>query len=363
MSTPDSSPVFGQLPCPFVIAEIGGNHEGSMEAAERLTREAVAAGAHAVKFQAYSPSGIVNSMLSPERHAHFRRFALNPDEYVRLARLTRALGAEFMASLWDTEYLNLLDPFIEIHKVGSGDITNYPLVKALALRGKPLCIATAMATLDEITDLIAFLDDVNPDLRADGRLCFMHCVATYGEPLDGYANLRAIETLRRELPSEIAVGYSDHTVGLVAIETAVCMGAQVIEVHFTDDTTRSFRDHHFSKTREILEQFMQFCRRRQAMLGPGTKQPVMEIETAERIREFRRAVYLNREMSAGEVVQESDLATLRPCVGIDARDYFRVVGRRLRRDRKALEQLSWDDFEVEQGGTSRGTVPVLAGGG
>lgn len=343
----ESRLTFAQLPCPFVIAEIGGNHEGNPQVAHDLVRKAVAGGAHAVKFQAYSPDRIVNPVLSPERHGHFAKFALAPDEYLELARFTRSLGARFMASLWDSEYLELLDPLIEVHKIGSGDLTNFPLVKALAQRGKPLCIATAMSTLSEIKELIAFVDDVNPRLRASGALCVMHCVATYGEPLDRYANLRAIETLRRGLPDDVVIGYSDHTVGLVAVEAAVCVGAQVIELHFTDDTTKSFRDHQFSKTREMLMQFVEFCARREAMLGSGTKEPIADIETPARIREFRRAVYFLRDMVSGAVADETNLTTLRPCEGIDAREYFSVLGRRLKRQKSAHEPLSWSDFESQ----------------
>lgn len=336
---------FDDLPTPFVIAEVGGNHEGRIEYARELSKDAVAAGAHAVKFQAYVPDRIVSKLESPDRHAHFGRFALAPEEYVDLARLVTGLGVRFMASVWDRELFELLDPHIEVHKVGSGDLTNRPLVAQLARTHKPLCVATAMSTMAEVADLVAFIDEVNPALRPSRRLCVMHCVATYGEPLDKHANLRAIETLRRELPDDVVIGYSDHTAGTAALEIATCIGAEVLEAHFTDDTTREFRDHHFSKDRRSLSALLEFCSRRDELLGGGVKEPVAAVETAERIREFRRAVYFKEDVPAGTVATEATLTTLRPCVGIEARAYFEVLGRKLRVAKRAFEAVHWEDFE------------------
>ena len=197
---------FLDLPDPFIIAEIGGNHEGDFDYALRLAQQAIDAGAHAVKFQAYSPDRKVNAVQSPKRNRHFRRFALTERQYLELAERVREMGAMFMASIWDTKFLELLDPLIEVHKIGSGDLTNLPLVKKLVEKNKPLCVATAMATLDEVWEFVRFVDAVNPELRPGDPLCVMHCVASYGEPLDHYANLAAIETLRAELPPDVVVG-------------------------------------------------------------------------------------------------------------------------------------------------------------
>lgn len=330
---------------PFIIAEIGGNHEGQMSYACRLLDDAVAAGADAVKFQTYAPDRIVSRVEAPERHRHFGRFALKPGEYVELARLCHASGVSFMSSLWDMESFRLLDPWINLHKVGSGDLTNYRLLKPLAETGKPLCLATAMADLDEVRGAVDFIRSVNPDLVASGNLCLMHCVAMYGDSRDEFANLQSIRVLQDEFAPEIAIGYSDHTMGGVACMVAVGMGAVVIETHFTDDNSREFRDHHFAHTRESLAELVDFCRRREVMMGDHTKQPVAGVETPERIREFRRAVYFRSDVRAGDVATEDNLTTLRPCHGISATDYFRVLGRRLRRDKPAFVALSWDDFD------------------
>jgi sialic acid synthase SpsE len=133
--------------------------------------------------------------------------------------------------------------------------------------------------------------------------------------------------------------------GNVAVKIAVCMGARVIETHFTDDNTREFRDHHFAHTKETLADFIEFCKRREQMLGVAEKKPISGVETPRRIWEFRRACYLTRDMKVGEIVTEKELTTLRPNEGIDARHYFALVGKKLVRDIRAFERLRWDDFE------------------
>src|SRR6056297_2028293 len=144
-----------ELTRPFVIAEIGGNHEGNLDYAFKLLDDAAEAGADAVKFQTYTPDRIVSKIESPERHKHFGRFALPMDNYVALAERCRERNVMFMSSLWDTESIDALDRYIAMHKVGSGDLTNYPLLKRFATTNKPLCIATAMSTLSEVVETVA----------------------------------------------------------------------------------------------------------------------------------------------------------------------------------------------------------------
>ncbi|QDS96355.1 N,N'-diacetyllegionaminic acid synthase [Roseimaritima multifibrata] len=336
---------FLEIDRPYVIAEIGGNHEGDMDFARKLLLDAAEAGADAVKFQAYSPDKIVNKLQDPERHQHFGKFTLSLEQYRELAEMCVEVEVDFMASVWDMGAFRFLDPLIAVHKIGSGDLTNYRLLKPMAETGKPICIATAMADMEEVLAAVAFVRDVNPAIVESGGLCVMHCVAMYGDPRDEYANLAAIDALAAALPPQVVVGYSDHTLGNVAVKVAVERGARVIETHFTDDNSRDFRDHHFAHTKEELNDFVVYLRRRQEMLGRAVKVPVFEVETSDRIAEFRRAVYLRRDCLAGTVVSEDLLTTLRPLRGISASEYFKVVGKVASRDLVAYEPLDWGDFK------------------
>ena len=329
----------------FVIAEIGGNHEGNFDYAKHLLAEAIESGAHAVKFQIYRADKIVSPVEGSDRNAHFKKFELKDEQFFELANIAKSAEVQFLASLWDSDSLATYDPILPMHKVGSGDLTNYPLLISLVRTGKPIIISTAMATLEEVNDTVAFVESVDPAIVSDGRLCIMHCVAMYGEPKDEFAELGAITALRDAFPG-VPIGYSDHTIGTYACELAVALGVRTFEIHFTDDKTREFRDHQLSVTKDEMQEFIANARRAITLMGRGVKAPVESIETPERIQQFRRAVYFKRDLPAGHQVCEEDIVTLRPNVGIDARKFSSLLGRKLRVDKRAYEALAEEEFET-----------------
>lgn len=336
-----------QLPeryaAPLMIAEIGGNHEGDFEYAKKLLNDAVEAGAHAVKFQTYSADGLVNPRLDSARHKHFGKFSLPIEQFKELAMLSQNRGVLFMSSLWDTVSLEELDPFIQIHKVGSGDLTNFPLLELIALKNKPLLLSTAMATMDDIVRAVEFIREVNPRLIEERKFCLLHCVAMYGDPQHSFAHLLAIKVLQERFP-DLKIGYSDHTIGNSACQVALALGANILEFHFTDDKSREFRDHHISLDKADLQNLLVRAREITELLGQQDKEPVAAVETPARIREFRRGLYLARDMRAGERIEAQDLVTLRPFTGIDPRDYRSLIGKQLLRDVEKFETLEWGFF-------------------
>lgn len=328
----------------FIIAEIGGNHEGDFKYAKKLLYDAIESGADAVKFQTYKPEKIVNKLVDKDRYDHFSKFSLDDDQFLELAQISKDNNIIFMSSVWDMDSLELLDPFIEVHKIGSGDITNYPLIQEIVKKGKPTIISTAMTTIEEIRSVVDFILKVDTSILSENRLGIMQCVAMYGEPLDEYANLNVINTLKNEFPDAI-IGYSDHTLGIHACNIAVGMGAKILEIHFTDDKNRNFRDHHLSVTKDELIMLIEDIRKTENMLGSPFKKPVSDIETISRIKEFRRACYLNKDLSKGKIITQDDLITLRPNIGIDATKYFKIIGKRLDKKVKKGEPLDWNYFE------------------
>jgi N,N'-diacetyllegionaminate synthase len=329
---------------PFIIAEIGGNHEGNIDYAKKLLIDAAKSGADAVKFQTYFPEKIVSKVEDPNRYEHFSKFSLPIENYFELAKLAKQHGVMFMSSIWDHDSLNELNPLIDIHKVGSGDITNYPLIKSLLLTGKPLIISVAMAKMSEIKEVVEYISSVDPTYLSDNKLAILQCVAMYGDPKDCFANLNVIKSLKSEFQN-VTIGYSDHTVGNFAANIAVALGAEIIEIHFTDDKSRDFRDHHISINAKELADLQENISRTITLLGSSKKYPVNEIETSERIREFRRGCYLKNDLKKGDIISSENLTTLRPCKGIDARDFEKIIGSKLLKDKKAFVSLSWSDFE------------------
>lgn len=327
----------------FVIAEIGGNHEGDFEYAQRLLKQAANSGADAAKFQVYSGDKLVSRIADPERNKHFDRFALTIDQYEQLAQMAKDLEIMFMASIWDRESLARLDRYIAVHKIGSGDFNAYELVEAIIRTGKPIIQSCGLATIEEIEDYVDFVKSIDPDYIEQRKLCLLQCTVMYPIP-DEQANLNAMRLIadRTHLP----VGYSDHTLGTYAAEIAVAMGAQVIEMHFTDEREgKTFRDHQLSVTQHEMQQFVTQVDKIKTLQGSYDKQLMpIEIENNHPVF-FRRAIYPLVDLAVGEQLARNNVTSLRPNKGIDARDYFNVLGKTLKVAKKAHEPIFWNDLE------------------
>jgi N-acetylneuraminate synthase/N,N'-diacetyllegionaminate synthase len=321
---------------PLLIAEIGGNHEGDFAYAKRLTELAIASGADVVKFQLYRGATLVNQLESPDRYVHFTRFELAREQHLELADMCRAAGVTYLASVWDIEMLEWIDPHLAFYKVGSGDLTAYPILRELATRGKPIILSTGLSTLDEVLSAVSFIQSVNAAYRRAEMLALLQCTSMY--PIeDRDANLRVMDTLREA--TGLAVGYSDHTVGRTALFVAAARGADVLEFHFTDDRAgKMFRDHKVSLTADEVRELCGDLAELRVLLGDGIKRPLpSEIDTGH-VTTFRRAVYCRRSIAQGQVIGADDLVVLRPNHGVDARLFDDVVGKRAARDLQALER-------------------------
>jgi N,N'-diacetyllegionaminate synthase len=327
----------------FVIAEIGGNHEGDFEYAKRLLELAAQSGADAAKFQVYSGDTIVSRIEDPDRNRHFKRFELSIEQYIELAQLAQELGILFMASVWNRYALELLAPYTTIHKIGSGDLTAYEMVEAAVRTGKPIIQSCGLATIEEIEEYVSYVDALDPAYRMEGKLCLLQCTVMYPIP-DHQTNLNAMRLIQDR--TGLPVGYSDHTIGTYAAQIAVAMGASVIEMHFTDEREgKTFRDHKLSVTRDEMRDFIAQIQKIREIQGAYEKRPMAAEIDNNHLYSFRRAVYPAHELPAGTLLTEADIISLRPNVGIDGRDYFKVIGKRLKEDKQAFEHLNWDDLE------------------
>jgi N-acetylneuraminate synthase/N,N'-diacetyllegionaminate synthase len=326
----------------FFIAEIGGNHEGDFEYAQRLMTLGIASGTDALKFQLYKSATLVNPIESPERSKHFKKFELSRDQYTYMAKACADAGVMFMASVWDPEMLGWIDPYISMHKVGAGDLTNFQMIKKQVETGKPLILSTGLAEMDDVKRAVDFVYETDRAYIDDKNLALLQCTSTYPCP-DEDANVAAMVTLRDAFG--LPVGYSDHTVGTDAIEAAVAMGACIIEKHFTDDRAgKIFRDHQISLTCDEVRAFLQKARKIKTLLGSGKKEITPSEKAAGHHVSFRRALYARRDLREGECVGEDDIVSLRPEHGLPASEFYRVVGRKVTRDLKAMEALHEKDI-------------------
>lgn len=309
---------------PYLIAEIGGNHEGSFEAALKLCDLALGSGADAVKFQLYRADHLVNAAVDAERHAHFRGFELTRAQHVALAERCSRAGVDYLASVWDIEMLDWVDDHLSAYKVGSGDLTARPLVREFARRGKPIILSTGLSSMVEVRDAVADIRNANPFYREAGTLILLQCTSSYPTD-DGEANLRAMMTLA-SIPG-VEVGYSDHTLGPGALMVATARGARVLEFHFTDDREgRKFRDHQVSLISEEVKELRAWGDTVAAVLGSEVKAPTDGEVLAGHPVSFRRGLYPARDLPAGHVLSALDLVALRPAVGLLAEDFDSVLG-------------------------------------
>lgn len=325
----------------LLIAEIGGNHEGDFDYARKLTELAIGADVDFIKYQLYTGDTLVNRLESPTRNIHFKKFELRKEHYLELAERCQSAGVGFMASVWNTEFLEWIDPLMSIYKIGSGDLTAYPVLKAIAAQKKPIILSSGLATLSEVLDTVSFLQDTDPIYKNPDYLSILQCTSMYPIP-DEAAHLSVIETFRTL--TGLPVGYSDHTEGSKALEIAVALGAQILEFHFTDTRIgKEFRDHKVSLTQSEVIELIKKIKTVKELLGNPIKRP-LSIE-GDHITTFRRAVYLSQDITEGTVIKAKHLVTLRPNHGLDARDFYKLIGKKAKKDLKALQQLSWEYFE------------------
>jgi len=237
--------------------------------------------------------------------------------------------------------LEWIDDHLDFYKIGSGDLTAWPVLERFAERGKPMLLSTGLATLQETLDTVRFLENCNTVYHDSGMIALMQCTAMY--PIaDQDANLRAMDTLGDATGRP--VGYSDHTRGMLALEVAAARGAKVLEFHFTDSREgKEFRDHKVSLTRDEVIALRERLDRIHELLGEPEKRP-LDCEIAPgHVTSFRRGLYACVDLKAGEEIRPEHLVALRPNHGVDARRYREVVGKRVKRDTQAYAALEVDE--------------------
>lgn len=325
---------------PLLIAEIGGNHEGDFDYAKRLTTLVLQSGADYVKFQLYTGDTLVSSVESPDRNRHFKRFELSKEQHQYLAQMVLDAGVGYTSSVWDVDAMQWLDPYISIYKIGSGDLTAYPVLRKTASLGKPMILSTGLSTLQEVLDSVAIIQSANDAYRNPSYLALLQCTSMYPIPASA-AHLRVMHTLRQA--TGLTVGYSDHTEGSDALRLAAAMGASILEFHFTDTREgKAFRDHKLSLTRDEVKALIDDLHAQETLQGDTEKRPVPEEVREGHVVSFRRAVYPSRDIAQGEVLDETNLTVLRPNHGIDARHYDVLLGSTAKVPLKKHQKLSFD---------------------
>ncbi len=322
---------------PLLIAEIGGNHEGNFNYAKKLVKLAISTGVDVVKLQIYSGSGLVSRIESKKRFNHFRKFELSKEHHIEIAKMCRKANVTYLASVWEENSLNWIDRYLKFYKIGSGDLTAYPILSRLAKRDKPIILSTGLSTLKEIKDTIKFLRQQNKKYKNENYLALLQCTSSYPTN-DNEVNLNVINTLQQS--TKLTVGYSHHNKGDLALIAAYLMGAKILEFHFTDNRKgKTFRDHKISLNPQETKDLISKIKKINLMRGVNLKKPTQGEIKSKNIQSFRRALYLNRDLKKGEVIKKEFVSCLRPNKGIDARKYKKLIGKKTKQSILAYEKI------------------------
>ena len=333
----------------FIIAEAGVNRNGSLEKALELVDAAQAAGADAVKFQLYRAGEQVSRAAQTADYQRdntgadamlemARSYDLSWEAHHTIAAHCREVGIKYMASCFDWQAVDfLIELGGECIKVGSGEITNYPLLNYMSEHGgKPILLSTGMCTLADVAGAVE-------EIRTHGNapLALFQCTSNY-PAAPATANLRAMRTLAETF--NVPVGFSDHNVGNAVAAAAVALGACLVEKHFTLDKTLPGPDHAMSLDPTELRAYVAAIRAVESALGDGIKQPsVDELKTLE---VARRSLVSAREIKAGEALSVENTTLKRPATGIDPRLWKDVEGRRAAQDIAADLPITWEMLQA-----------------
>ncbi len=315
----------------IIIAEAGVNHNGNLEMARQMVREARKAGADYVKFQTAVPE-LVISTFAPK--AEYQKETTGNDQsqlemckaihlplsdYAGLEQLCREEGIGFMSTPFDLVSIDCLAELdMDYWKIPSGEITNLPYLRKIGALGAKIIMSTGMATLDEVEYAVKVLEDSG---TPRSNIWLLHCTTQYPAPYES-VNLRAMDALATL--GCAGVGYSDHTIGTDVAVAAVARGARIVEKHFTLDCKLPGPDHRASLEPAQLAELVAAIRRTEAALGNGIK----EAADAERpnIDIARKSIVAARDIAKGEVFSEENLACKRPGGGISPMRWDEVVG-------------------------------------
>lgn len=330
---------------PLLIAEVGVNHEGSMETARRLISLAAEGGADGVKFQTYraetlaareSPAYWDLSMEpTTSQYELFKKHdAFWKSEFEALKLACDDAGVEFLSTPFDLESAEFLSDLMSVVKVSSSDVSNLPFIRALAGYRKPMLISTGAAYLWEVAEA------VQAAATSEAPTCLMHCTLSYPAQ-DRDANLGMIADLARHFPDTVP-GYSDHTLPNAEMDVlvnAAMIGAFVIEKHFTHDKKLPGNDHYHAMDVGDLRAFWRKWDRTTLLLGRDRKEPIAAEAPAR--RHARRSLVAATSIAAGQVLTAGHLTWKRPASGISPREIDAVIGRVARKPIAADQILQW----------------------
>jgi N-acetylneuraminate synthase len=335
----------------IIIAEIGVNHNGSIDLAQKLIDAAISTGVDYVKFQTYitelsvtkaAPKAkyqIKDSEINTDsQYDMIKKLELSFNDFRKLKNYCDEKKIGFLSTGFDFPSIDFLaDLNQDFIKIPSGEITNKPYLQHIARKGKEVIMSTGMADIHEVKDAIGVM--VNEGLKKE-QITILHCNTEYPTPMED-VNLKAMLHIKEECG--VKVGYSDHTLGIEVPIAAVALGACVIEKHFTLDRTLPGPDHAASlEPMELKAMVVAIRNIEKALSGSGIKE-TSNSELPNKVV-ARKSIHLARSLKKDHILQEDDLIMKRPGDGISPMELDKIAGRKIRYDFPEEHKLSWEDL-------------------
>ena len=321
----------------LIIAEAGVNHNGSVQLAKKLIDKAVFSGADAVKFQTFKAKNVVSknapkadyqkqtTNLRESQFDMIKRLELDERAHQELIAYCKEANIMFLSTPFDLDSVDLLNELgLQIFKIPSGEITNLPYLRRIGSLRKEVILSTGMSDLEEIGEAIKILTNAG---TLKENITVLHANTMYPTPMED-VNLRAMQTIQNKF--DVAVGYSDHTLGIEVDIAAVAMGATIIEKHFTIDKTMDGPDHKSSIDPEELNAMVSSIRNIEKALGSSIKKPSKsEIPN---IIMARKSIVASKSIKKGELFTENNLTNKRPGTGLSPMEWDSIIGKVAKRD-------------------------------
>tara|TARA_B100000315_G_scaffold257880_1_gene308205 strand:- start:1747 stop:2793 length:1047 start_codon:yes stop_codon:yes gene_type:complete len=330
----------------FVIAEVGHNHQGSVETAKQIFVKAKEAGANAIKLQKRNNKLLFTKKMYQSNYnsrnaygdtygEHRDALEFGMEEYVELQQYAKELGLIFFATPFDLPSVDFLEKLdVPLYKIASGDVKSTPLLKYVAKTGKPVIVSTGGSELKDIKRAYDVIIAENPNIA------ILQCTAAYPcEPKE--MNLNVITTFREEFPDKV-IGLSDHQSGIGMALVAFTLGARIVEKHFTLNRALRGTDHSFSLEPQGLAKLVRDLKRTRVALGDGVKQTLKKEEKP--LYKMGKKLVAKNDLAKGKVITDKDLTIKSPNDGLPPYEWDNVIGLILQRDLKEDENISFDDL-------------------
>lgn len=315
---------------PYVIAELGINHNGDLSTAKRLIEVAAECGADAAKLQTFTTENFISR--SSGYFDLLKGLELPPDAIRSLIDLAETIGITLFTSVFDDDSADLWDRWnVPAFKIASGELTHLPLMRYVATKGRPMIISTGGGTMEEISNALAAVRSANSGVP----VAILHCVSNYPTAASD-ANLACMAGMRDRFG--VPIGFSDHTPGIGTAIAAAALGADIIEKHFTLDNNMQGPDHALSTTPRDFKLMVDCIHEAHEAIGTNEKRP---IEPDEFIPLIRRSLTAKRLIPKGSTLTAEMFAFKRPGLGINPGDFDKLMGRTTNQDIPADVAITW----------------------